>query len=250
MSLETTIASLVTAANNLTGAVTNKVAGIDAALAAAKAQFDQWRSNFSTTINGLEVYKQGGIRRYFFSQLLDPGGYTPKADGPDQAFPYCSGPKAPYYINLIEFDAIENGGTYGQFGDIFKADFILSHRGISNGSYLDQFSFSGTSFADSVSAILKVSNIANDGAISIFISEPNNMSKEIKLTKAMNGTSIPIDFRAYGQSVTGKARVTLKIDSRYHCGDGRAFSVDMSYTSNAGRPSVNRVSQVAPSWNA
>lgn len=249
MSLETTIAKLVTAANTLTDAVTNKVSAIDAAVASAKSQFDQWRGNFSTTINGLEVYKQGGIKRFFFGDLLDPGQYTPKGDGPDAEFPYCSAPKAPYYVTLIEFDAGANGLSFGAYGDIFKADFILAHRGISNGTYLDQFSLSGTSWSDSVSGILKVSNISYDGAISILISEPNNMAKEIKLTKAMNGTSIPIDFRAYGQSLSGKARITLKIDTRYHCGGGRAFSVDMSYTSDAGRPAASRVSQIAPSWN-
>lgn len=44
MSLETTIAALVTAANNLTTAVNGKIASINATLATALAQFNEWRN--------------------------------------------------------------------------------------------------------------------------------------------------------------------------------------------------------------
>lgn len=248
MSLETIIASLVTASNKLTDAVTGKLSAIDTRVQTAENEFKNWKSNFTETINGLEVYKQGGIKRIFFGQALDSGGYV-NGTGPNQDFPACAAPKAPYYVTLLEFDAMANGGIFGQSGDIFKGDFVLAHRGISNGGYLDSFSLHGTSWADSVSGSLQVKNVAVDGAVSILISEPNNASKEIKITKAMVGTTIPVDFRAFGQNVTGKARITLKIDTRYHCGADRAFSVDMSYTSSAGRPAASRVTQVAPTWN-
>lgn len=44
MSLETTIAALVSAANNLTNAVNGKIASINATLGDALAQFNEWRS--------------------------------------------------------------------------------------------------------------------------------------------------------------------------------------------------------------
>lgn len=44
MSLETIIASLVTAANNLTNAVSGKIGQIDARMDKARAEFDQYRS--------------------------------------------------------------------------------------------------------------------------------------------------------------------------------------------------------------
>ncbi|MFO2462496.1 hypothetical protein OOJ96_01140 [Pseudomonas sp. 15FMM2] len=44
MSLETTIASLVTAANNLTTAVNGKIGSINSTMATALAQFNEWRN--------------------------------------------------------------------------------------------------------------------------------------------------------------------------------------------------------------
>ncbi|NUT85323.1 hypothetical protein HNO91_02755 [Pseudomonas corrugata] len=44
MSLETTIASLVTAANNLTTAVNGKIGSINTTMSTALAQFNEWRS--------------------------------------------------------------------------------------------------------------------------------------------------------------------------------------------------------------
>lgn len=44
MSLETTITSLVTAANNLTTAVNGKIGSINATMAGALAQFNEWRN--------------------------------------------------------------------------------------------------------------------------------------------------------------------------------------------------------------
>lgn len=248
MSLETQIAALVAAANNLTGAVNGKVSEIDSELAQALTQFDAWKSNFSTTINGLEVYKQGGIKRFFFGQDLNSGGYLSTGDGPDASFPYCVAPKSPYFINLLEFDGAS--GSFGASGDIFKADFIMGHRGIADGTYYDQLIFKGTSWADSVSGHVEIKNVAQDGAVSLHISEPNNVEKVIAITKAMIGTTIPVNFYAYGQGVSGKARITVKVDTRYHCGSGRAFSADVSYTSNKAAPAVSRVSQVKPAWNA
>jgi hypothetical protein len=44
VSLETTIASLVTAANNLTTSVNGKIGSINATMAGALSQFNEWRS--------------------------------------------------------------------------------------------------------------------------------------------------------------------------------------------------------------
>ncbi|MCE6979664.1 hypothetical protein EI534_20245 [Pseudomonas frederiksbergensis] len=44
MSLETTVASLVTAANNLTTVVNGKIGSINSTMATALAQFNEWRS--------------------------------------------------------------------------------------------------------------------------------------------------------------------------------------------------------------
>lgn len=44
MSLETQIAALVTAANNLTAAVNGKIGAIDARMDTAEAEFDEWRN--------------------------------------------------------------------------------------------------------------------------------------------------------------------------------------------------------------
>ncbi|AJO76892.1 hypothetical protein [Pseudomonas sp. MRSN 12121] len=44
MSLETTVASLVTAANNLTSAVNGKIGSINSTMATALAQFNEWRN--------------------------------------------------------------------------------------------------------------------------------------------------------------------------------------------------------------
>ncbi|HCF4706612.1 hypothetical protein [Pseudomonas aeruginosa] len=250
MSLEATIAALVTAANNLTNAVNGKVSEIDSELASALTQFNAWKSNFSTNINGIEVYKQGGIKRFFFGQDLDSGGYISSANGPDAEFPYCAAPKAPWYINLLEFDGVKDPGSFGASGDIFKVDWIMSHRGIANGTYFDQLIFKGTSWADSVSGHVEVKNISQDGMLSLHISAPNAPDKVIPLTKAMMGTVIPVDFWAYGQGTAGKVRVTVKVDSRYHCGSGRAFSADVSYTSNYAAPPANRVTQTKPVWSA
>ncbi|HBO4864474.1 TPA: hypothetical protein L4V15_004899 [Pseudomonas aeruginosa] len=249
MSLETQIAALVTAANNLTNAVNGKVTEINSELATALTQFNTWKANFSTNINGIEVYKQGGIKRFFFGQGINSGGYLPSGDGPDASFPYCASPKAPWFINLLEF----NGATsaaFGVEGDIFKAEWIMSHRGIANSTYFDQLVFKGTSWADSVSGHVEVKNISQDGMLSLHISAPNNIEKVIPLTKAMMGTVIPVDFWAFGQGTSGKARVTIKVDSRYHCGSGRAFSADVSYTSNFAAPPAVRLTQTKPVWNA
>lgn len=73
MSLETTITSLVTAANNLTSAVNGKIGSINATMAGALAQFNEWRSlkdvegdpNYPGTIRSTilqgHVYGTGGV---------------------------------------------------------------------------------------------------------------------------------------------------------------------------------------------
>ncbi|AZF09440.1 hypothetical protein C4J93_1226 [Pseudomonas sp. R2-37-08W] len=73
MSLESTITSLVTAANNLTAAVNGKIGSINATMAGALAQFNEWRGlkdvegdpNYPGTIRSTifqgHVYGTGGV---------------------------------------------------------------------------------------------------------------------------------------------------------------------------------------------
>lgn len=248
MSIEEQLSNAVQATNNLTAAVNNKIGQIDQRMGTAEQQFDSWKANFSENINGLEVYKQGGIRRFFFGQLLSTGGYASGGTGPDSSFPVCSNPQPPYYVNLLEF--IANQG-FGDYGDMFRVEFIMAHRGMNSSDYYaDHFIFTGTTWNDSVSGQLEVKNVAHDGAISVFISEPNNEEHEVALTNAMEGTVIPVSFRSIGQGAdSGKARITLKVDTRYHCGSDRAFGADVTYTSNRGRPAAARVSQTKPKWD-
>lgn len=63
MSLETTITSLVTAANNLTTAVNGKIGSINSTMAGALAQFNDWRS--LKDVEGDPNYP-GAIRRTIF----------------------------------------------------------------------------------------------------------------------------------------------------------------------------------------
>ena len=247
MALEQDIAALVAASDNLTQAVEGKIVEIDSKVHQAENKFDTWMANFSETINGIEVYKQGQIRRFFFGQSLSTGGYT-ASGGPDTSFPTCNNPQPPYYVNLLEF--IANSG-FGVSGDIFRIEFIMTHRGMySSDGYTDHFIFTGTTWNDCVAGELEVKKVARDGAISVFTSEPNTVEKELALTNAMEGTRIPVTFRHIGQGYdTGTARITLKIDTRYHCGSTRAFGADVTYISSRGRPAVTRVSQTKPKWD-
>lgn len=86
MSLETTITSLVTAANNLTTAVNGKIGGINTAMAGALAQFNEWRS--LKDVEG-DPAALGTIRRNLFQgHVYTTGGIdgsgnpiTPAAQG-------------------------------------------------------------------------------------------------------------------------------------------------------------------------
>lgn len=71
MSLESTIAALVTAANNLTAAVNGKIASINATLAAALAQFNEWRN--LKDVEG-EPTANGTIRRNLFQGFVQGTG--------------------------------------------------------------------------------------------------------------------------------------------------------------------------------
>lgn len=75
MSLETTIAALVTAANNLTTAVNGKIASINATMAAALAQFNEWRN--LKDVEG-DPTALGTIRRNLFQgHIYGTGGVYP-----------------------------------------------------------------------------------------------------------------------------------------------------------------------------
>lgn len=67
MSLETTIAALVTAANNLTTAVNGKIASINSTLATALAQFNEWRNLKDVEGDPAAV---GTIRRNIFQGFI------------------------------------------------------------------------------------------------------------------------------------------------------------------------------------
>lgn len=241
-------AALIESVNNMTDTVAGKMGEIDAKLLSAEQAFNLWKANFSENINGLEVYKQGGMRRFFFGQYLSSGGWTGDGNGPDADFVACSNPQPPYYVNLLEF--VSSYG-FGGYGDIFRIEFIMSHRGMgSSDGYIDHLVFTGTSWNDSVSGSLEVRKVSHDGAVSVFVSEPNNEEREVALTNSLEGSVIPISFRSIGQGYdSGSARVTLKIDSRYFCGAERAFGADVTYTSNCGRPAAARVSQTKPRWD-
>lgn len=73
MSLETTIAALVTAANNLTTAVNGKIASINATMATALAQFNEWRN--LKDVEG-EPTAIGTIRRNIFQGFVQGTNQT------------------------------------------------------------------------------------------------------------------------------------------------------------------------------
>ncbi|MCO7190235.1 MULTISPECIES: hypothetical protein [unclassified Pseudoalteromonas] len=234
-------------ANALCQTVAEQSNNINASLQQAKAEFDDWKSDYTELVNGLQVHKQGNVKRFYFSTMLGNGGYTAAADGPDAEFPYCAAPLDPYYINLLEFDA-QNGGGFGATGDYFKCEIMITHRGMF-ASYNEHLIITGTSFQDCVSGIMEVKNVSRDGHLSVFISEPDNPEREIPLDKALTGTSIPVFFRKIGQGAdSGIARLTLKVDPRFHCGAARSISVSSEYTSFRGRPCVERITHNKPSW--
>ncbi|MBV6203229.1 hypothetical protein KUU18_29435 [Pseudomonas aeruginosa] len=71
MSLETQIASLVTAANNLTAAVNGKIGAIDARMDTAEAEFEEWR-NQKDVEGSLGAF--GTIRRNMFQGFIQSLG--------------------------------------------------------------------------------------------------------------------------------------------------------------------------------
>nr|WP_178121775.1 hypothetical protein [Pseudomonas sp. WS 5027] len=78
--MESTIAGLVTAANNLTNVVSGKMAGINAALADALVKFDEWRS-LKDTVG--DPYSDGTLTMSIFQgQVWGTGGpIEPQASG-------------------------------------------------------------------------------------------------------------------------------------------------------------------------
>ncbi|WP_462173839.1 hypothetical protein [Pseudoalteromonas xiamenensis] len=251
---------VATAADQLTATVQGQLGKIDkqvemakaelnGALKAAQTQFDTWQNSFVEVINGLSVYKQGERKSFFFKGVLNSGGYQANGQGPDADFPGCAAPQPPYYVNMLEFDV--RGKTYfGEWGDFFKVEFLMNHRGMfATDGYTDHLIFTGTSAHDSVAGQLEIRKISQDNALKLFLSQPKEIEQHIPLTNAMEGTIIPVSFRDISQG-TGKgiARLTLEVDTRYHCGSSRAVSVHSLYTSNMGKPSENRISLIKPSW--
>ncbi|NOU49489.1 hypothetical protein HG263_02865 [Pseudoalteromonas sp. JBTF-M23] len=257
------LTDVVTAANGLTQTVQDKIGEINSTVSAkmvevdtkvtsAENAFDTWKESLVENINGINVYKQGNVKRFTFATTLGNGGWTGDADGPDSDYPYCNNPQPPYYINMLEFLPSVVHSGYGTGGDFFKIEFLMTHRGMfASDGYTDHLIFTGTSFNDSVAGQLEVKKVANDKSVSIFISEPENPEKEILLTNELEGTTIPVLFRAINQGYdNGIARVSLKVDTRQHCGSTRAISVDTHYTSLNGQPSANRITQEKPHWES
>lgn len=229
--------------------VDNKMTEVDGDVAQSKSElenhFNELKNNFVEVVNGLEVHKQGRMKRFSFNNYLNSGGWTREADGPDSDFPYCAAPKEPYYINLLEFHSQSN--SYGSHGDNFKIDFLMNHRGMV--SYADHIVITGMSSSDCVSGVVEIKRIENPNAIKLFISEPGSEPIEIPFTADDVGKSIEVNFRSIGKlSHGGKARITLKIDTRYHCGSTRAFGAMCEYNSPNAGPCSDRVSFVQPSW--
>ena len=245
MVIEQSIAELVQASNKLTGVVDGKMKDIDKQVADKKVLIDQYLGNVVSNINGVDVHKQGQIKTYFFQGDLNNGGHSSEG-GPDDSFPRCASPKSATYLNLLEFIAT---GGFGRGGDMFRIEFIMTHRGMAaNTAYTNHIIFTGTSASDSVAGQLELKKIASNGELSLFISEPNG-DKEVALTHDLEGTTLPVSLRTIGQGYdNGIARATLKIDTRYHCGGTRSFGAHVMYTSDKGRPSAARVTQIKPTW--
>ena len=245
MTIEQNIAELVQASNNLTGVVDGKMKDIDKQVADKKVLIDQYLSNVVSNINGVDVHKQGRVKTYFIQGDLSNGGYT-KDGGPDDSFPTCAVPQSATYLNLLEFVAASG---FGRGGDIFRIEFMMTHRGMAAyAGYTNHIIFTGTSSSDSVAGQLELKRIAKNGELSLFISEPDG-DKEVVVSHDLEGTTLPVSFRRIGQgNDNGIARVTLKIDTRYHCGAPRSFGANVMYTSDNGRPSVARVTQTEPTW--
>ncbi|CAH9055088.1 hypothetical protein PSECIP111951_01170 [Pseudoalteromonas holothuriae] len=254
------LSDVVTAADGLTqtvqdqigqinSTVSAKMAEVDSKVTSAENAFDTWKESLVENINGINVYKEGNVKRFTFATTLGAGGWTGDADGPDSDYRYCANPQPPYFINMLEFIS---SSSFGGNGDYFKVEFLMTHRGMfaSNG-YTDHLIFTGTSAQDSVAGQLEIRKVANDKSVSVFISEPNNPEKEIQLTNELEGTVLPVAFRAIGQgSHKGIARIALKVDTRPHCGSTRAFRVNSEYTSVNGQPSTNRITQEKPHWES
>ena len=246
MTIEQNIAELVQASNKLTGVVDGKMKDIDKQVADKKVLIDQYLSNVVSNINGVDVHKQGRVKTYFIQGNLSSGGHT-REGGPDDLFPVCAAPKSATYLNLIEFIA---SGGFGGGGDMFRIELMMTHRGMAgNTGYTNHIIFTGTSSSDSVAGLLEFKKIARDGELSLFISEPSG-DKEVTFTRDLEGTTLPVSFRRIGQGRdNGIARITLKVDTRYHCGADRSFGANVMYTSDRGRPSVARVTQIQPTWD-
>ncbi|RXE99582.1 hypothetical protein [Pseudoalteromonas sp. PS5] len=241
--IQSTLSETVTHTKN---EVAGEITSINNQLEQAEEQFNQWKGQYTQEINGLPVTINGSEKSFFFKSYLDPGSYDRESAGPDSDFPTCGSPKPPYYVNMLEFSG--NGGFGGQ-GDYFELDFIMAHRGMfASPSYGDHIKFTGTSYHDCVSGHLKIIKVSQDGAMKLFISEPDNEAQEIEISKGLEGATVPIYFRKINKGYSGLARITMKVDTRYHCGASRAITVSGKYTSSNGKPCADRITHTQPSW--
>ncbi|MEZ7206676.1 hypothetical protein [Pseudoalteromonas sp. DY56-GL79] len=241
--IQSTLSETVTHTKNL---VAGEITSINNQLEQAEEQFNQWKGQYTQEINGLPVTVNGSEKSFFFRGYLSAGSYSSDATGPDSDFPRCGTPKPPYYVNMLEFSG--NGGFGGQ-GDYFKLDFIMAHRGMfASPHYADQIQFTGTSYHDCVSGQLEIKKVSRNGALKLFISEPDNEAQEIEISKDLEGATIPIYFRKIGKGYSGLARITMKVDTRYHCGATKAVTVSGKYTSSNGQPCADRITHTQPSW--
>ncbi|MCG9758237.1 hypothetical protein L1D50_03890 [Pseudoalteromonas sp. Isolate6] len=245
--IQSTLSETVTHTKN---EVAGEITSINNQLEQAEEQFNQWKGQYTQEINGLPVTVNGNEKSFFFRGYLSAGSYSSDATGPDSDFPRCGTPKPPYYVNMLEFDASGTNQTFGEIGDWFSIDCVISHRGmIASAGYGNHFIFTGTTSNDCVSGLLEIKKVSQNGAIKLYISEPDFEDQEIAIDKELEGSTIPIFFRRINQGYgKGVARISLKIDTRYHCGASRAIAVSAKYSSDKGQPCVERLTHTQPSW--
>ncbi|NOH31676.1 hypothetical protein [Vibrio mediterranei] len=236
---------------SFTDSFTNKINGFNSTFTNRLTDYQEQMNAVTLPImevvNGTNVYNIGGKKHYSLKHSVANGGYQIGANL-DPDYPNVADPTIPpSYFNLIEF--VANPG-FGEQGDSFRVEFYQTHRGMMLEKYLEHFVFTGTCNGDSVSGVLEVKKTTARGGICLFISRPSG-DREIAITKEMEGSAIPISLRDIGQGANmGKARLTLKVDTRHQAGSPRVFRVDADYDASRARPPVTVFNDSPVNWNA
>ncbi|ARC92152.1 hypothetical protein B6A42_08790 [Vibrio coralliilyticus] len=215
-------------------------------LGSYQTQLNAATASMMEVINGHNVYRVGNKKVYEIQHTVAYGGYQAGAN-PDSAFPNAKNPNFPIsYFNLIEFVANQGFGTQS---DRFQVDFYQTHRGMVSAQYVDHFVFTGTSSQDSVSGYLEVKAATEHGGLCLYISQPTG-NREVAITKDLIGRRIPISLRDIGQGHdNGTARLSIKVDSRYHVGADRHFYLKGEYSSSRGQPPAKLYNSNSVHWS-